>query len=106
MGDGLVVEREGVCWRPVTPTGLPIVGPLILRMAKEKGGWKDGGKEEIGVFVAAGHGAWGISLSLGTGFVVARMVKGKRGKEELGADVTGLGLLIEDSNQDSSYGGE
>ncbi|KAL8790558.1 MAG: hypothetical protein Q9195_006302 [Heterodermia aff. obscurata] len=84
LGEGLVVEREGVCWRPVTRTGLPIVGPLI---AKEKVGRKE--REEEGVFVAAGHGAWGISLSLGTGFVVAGMVEGK---EELGADVRGLGL--------------
>ena len=92
LGDGLVVEREGVCWRPVTRTGLPVVGPLMLRVAKDKGGWKDEGEEEEGVFVAAGHGAWGISLSLGTGSVMAGMVEGKRGKEELGADVTGLGL--------------
>ena len=90
-----MVEREGVCWRPVTRTGLPIVGPLI---AKEKGGGRGEGEgevekeEEKGVFVAAGHGPWGISLSLGTGFVVAGMVEGKSGEKELGADITGLGL--------------
>ena len=95
LGEGLVVEREGVCWRPVTRTGLPIVGPLI---AKEKGGGRGEGEgevekeEEKGVFVAAGHGPWGISLSLGTGFVVAGMVEGKSGEKELGADITGLGL--------------
>lgn len=77
LGEGLEVQREGVCWRPVTRRGTPIVGEL---------------EGEQGVFVAAGHGAWGISLSLGTGFVMAGMVKGKRGKVELGADVGGLGL--------------
>ena len=77
LGEGLEVEREGVCWRPVTRRGTPIVGEL---------------EGEQGVFVAAGHGAWGISLSLGTGYVVAGMVSGKRGEEELGADVGRLGL--------------
>lgn len=77
LGEGLEVQREGVCWRPVTRRGTPLVGEL---------------EGEQGVFVAAGHGAWGISLSLGTGFVMAGMVKGKRGKVELGADVGGLGL--------------
>ena len=77
LGEGLEVEREGVCWRPVTRRGTPIVGEL---------------EGEGGVFVAAGHGAWGISLSLGTGYVVAGMVSGKKGEEELGADVGRLGL--------------
>lgn len=44
-----------------------------------------------GIFVAAGHGAWGISLSLGTGYVVAGLVEGRK-KEDLGADVGRLGL--------------
>jgi glycine/D-amino acid oxidase-like deaminating enzyme len=30
-----------------------------------------------GVFVSAGHGAWGISQSLGTGLVLAEMMEGK-----------------------------
>lgn len=40
------------------------------------------------VFVCAGHGPWGISLSLGTGLVLAEMVLGR----ELSADVSQLGL--------------
>ena len=51
----------------------------------------DGEKEGSGVFIAAGHGAWGISLSLGTGYVVAGLVEGRK-KGGLGADVGRLGL--------------
>ncbi|KAL8993923.1 MAG: hypothetical protein Q9169_005974 [Polycauliona sp. 2 TL-2023] len=72
------VEREALCWRPVTGRGVPIVGP-----AKNKKG-----EGEKGVWIAAGHGPWGISMSLGTGYVVAEMVEGK----EPSADVKGLQL--------------
>ncbi len=41
-----------------------------------------------GVYVAAGHGAWGISLSLGTGCVLAEMVEDKA----TSADISSLGL--------------
>ncbi|KAL8715639.1 MAG: hypothetical protein Q9225_006359 [Loekoesia sp. 1 TL-2023] len=71
------VEREAVCWRPTTDRGVPIVGPA--RRGKE---------EEKGVWIAAGHGPWGISLSLGTGLVVSEMVEGR----EVSAEVGRLGL--------------
>ena len=64
LGDGFEVVREGVCWRPVARRGVPIIADL-----------GDGGEE--GVIVCAGHGPWGISNSLGSGFCVARMVEGK-----------------------------
>jgi glycine/D-amino acid oxidase-like deaminating enzyme len=41
-----------------------------------------------GVYIAVGHGAWGISQSLGTGLVVTELVNGKKPS----ADVSGLGL--------------
>ena len=47
LGDEFEVVREGVCWRPVTESGLPIVCNLAKKGAK-------------GVFIAAGHGVWGI----------------------------------------------
>lgn len=80
-----MVEREGVCWRPVTTRGTPVVGKLTNQGDKEEKGKGD-------IYIAAGHGAWGISLSLGTGYVMAGMVEGKKGKGELGADVERLGL--------------
>ncbi|MCJ1243210.1 hypothetical protein MMC30_000407 [Trapelia coarctata] len=79
--DDLVVLREGLCFRPVGKEG-PIVGPVgdeILGIRTEEGG---------GVWIAAGHGPWGISLSLGTGKVVAEMVEGR----ETSADVSELEL--------------
>lgn len=44
--------------------GVPIIADL-----------GDGGEE--GVIVCAGHGPWGISNSLGSGYCVAKMVEGE-----------------------------
>lgn len=74
LGDDVDVVRESVCWRPVTRRGTPIVGGLEGKM----------GEVGKGVYVAAGHGAWGISLSLGTGWCVARMVAGEDAGEWVG----------------------
>ena len=41
-----------------------------------------------GVYIAVGHGAWGISQSLGTGLVVSEMIEGKK----TSADVSVLAL--------------
>ncbi|KAL9013426.1 MAG: hypothetical protein Q9173_001869 [Seirophora scorigena] len=71
------VEREALCWRPTTDRGTPIVGPV-----------KKGNEAEEGVWIAAGHGPWGISLSLGTGLVVSEMVEGR----DVSADIGGLQL--------------
>ncbi|KAI4200006.1 MAG: hypothetical protein LQ346_002479 [Caloplaca aetnensis] len=67
------VEREALCFRPVTNRGTPIVGPV--RRGKE---------HEEGLWVAAGHGPWGISLSLGTGKVMSEMVEGKEPSAKIG----------------------
>jgi len=68
-GKEIEVTRKGLCFRPVTPSGEP-----ILSMVDEK---KLGRmKSRDGVFVAAGHGPWGISLSLGTGLVMSEMIQG------------------------------
>lgn len=64
LGDEFEVVREGVCWRPVAQRGVPIVTSLADKGEKD-------------VYVAAGHGPWGISNSLGTGFCVAGMVEGR-----------------------------
>lgn len=83
--DDLEVVREGLCFRPVTPSGYPIVARV---RDEDLGiGVKTRAGAEGGVFLAAGHGPWGISLSLGTGMVLAEMVQGR----ELSADVSRLG---------------
>lgn len=64
LGDEFTVVREGVCWRPVAAKGVPIITSLT-------------NNGEQNVYIASGHGPWGISNSLGTGFCVAGMLEGK-----------------------------
>lgn len=80
--DDLDVVREGLCFRPWTESGRPIVGRLDRRVLGE------GVVPEGGVYMATGHGPWGIALSLGTGKVVAEMLAGVK----TSADVSGLGF--------------
>lgn len=82
----LEVLREGLCFRPVTRRGVPIVARVPDGKLGEGIGTRKG--SDGGVFVGAGHGPWGISHSLGTGKVLAEMLEGK----ELSADVRWLGL--------------
>jgi glycine/D-amino acid oxidase-like deaminating enzyme len=77
--DDLTVLREGLCFRPVSDRGAPIV----CQVDEGKLGGMKGN-----MFVATGHGPWGISLSLGTGLVVSEMVQGR----ETSADVRALRL--------------
>lgn len=77
----LEVLREGLCFRPVTARGTPVLGRLEMGEL----GFEEG---EGGVFLAAGHGPWGISLSLGTGLVMSEIMRGK----ETSADIGRLGL--------------
>lgn len=68
------VIREGLCFRPVTSSGRPI----MTRMPDEKlGGVKTKGEAKGGVFIAAGHGAWGISHAPGTGLVMTELIEGR-----------------------------
>jgi len=58
---------EWVGPRPVTPDGLPVIGPTATK----------------GVFVAGGHGMWGITLGPLTGRLLARQVATGRVAPEL-----------------------
>lgn len=82
----LEVVREGLCFRPITDRGTP----FIARLTDEQlgGGISTRLGQEGGVFLAAGHGPWGISLSLGTGKVVAEMMQGK----DPSVDISQLGF--------------
>jgi glycine/D-amino acid oxidase-like deaminating enzyme len=75
--DGQDVElvRIGLCFRPISDrgSGVPILGSIPdadLGISTRDG-------SEGGVWLAAGHGPWGISLSLGTGKVMAEMIAGR-----------------------------
>ncbi|TPX14482.1 uncharacterized protein E0L32_005446 [Thyridium curvatum] len=80
------IVRQSLCFRPVTPWGLPIIAGIPDEHLGIAMGTRPG--EEGGVFVAAGHGPWGISMSLGTGKVLAELVQGR----EPSADISHLGL--------------
>ncbi|KZL84632.1 fad dependent oxidoreductase superfamily [Colletotrichum incanum] len=84
-GAGLEVVRQGLCFRPVTTSGAPI----LTRIPDGRlGGLSTRAGADGGVFLAAGHGPWGISLSLGTGRVMAEMMQGRK----LSADISRLAL--------------
>lgn len=80
--DDLELVREGLCFRPVSDSGMPLIGKVP---EKSLGGTKVGSG---GVWIAAGHGPWGISLSLGTGLVMSEKLLGKK----TSADVRALGI--------------
>lgn len=58
---GRVVQEEWWGWRPMTPDGLPFIGPLPAF---------------DNLYVAAGHNMLGLSLATGTGKLVAEMLTG------------------------------
>lgn len=83
--DGVEVVREGMCFRPVTRKGTPI----LCKIEDEKlGNVGTRGGAEGGVWLATGHGPWGITNSLGTGKVMSEMITGTA----TSVDVSGLGL--------------
>jgi glycine/D-amino acid oxidase-like deaminating enzyme len=77
--DDLETTREGLCFRPISQRGTPLIGAID---------GKDLGLPvgDSGVYIASGHGPWGISLSLGTGKVMSEMLVGQKPS----ADVRGL----------------
>jgi glycine/D-amino acid oxidase-like deaminating enzyme len=76
-GKEIEVLRKGLCFRPVTPSGEPI----LCKVEEKKLGRV---QSRDGVFVAAGHGPWGISLSLGTGLVMSEMIRGVKTSCKIG----------------------
>jgi D-amino-acid dehydrogenase len=63
LDDSLVVRRRWAGLRPVTPDGVPIIGPASR--------WRN-------VTIAAGHGMTGLTLGPGTGRLVAQLSCGER----------------------------
>jgi glycine/D-amino acid oxidase-like deaminating enzyme len=64
LANGKVVSKQA-CYLPFHERGFPAIG---WQVAPRRG--------RAGVFVAAGHAVWGISLAPGTGKVIADMVIG------------------------------
>ena len=80
----LDIVREGLCFRPVSRSGVPI----ISKVREEVLGPDIKFEKDGGVYVASGHGPWGISLSAGTGKVMAEMLLGRK----LSADISRLSM--------------
>ncbi|KAF2115873.1 FAD dependent oxidoreductase-like protein superfamily [Lophiotrema nucula] len=85
-GKELEITREALCFRPVTSSGRPVVS----RISDDRlgPGFKTKGGAGGGVFLAAGHGAWGISQAPGTGLCLAELVEGR----EPSANIKALAL--------------
>jgi glycine/D-amino acid oxidase-like deaminating enzyme len=75
---GLDVVSSRACARPVSVDGLPLLGPMP-------------GIE--GLYVAAGHGAWGISTGPGSATLVADLILGRRPKIPVAFDPGRFGSL-------------
>ena len=73
QGEDLEVLRSGLCFLPISNRGTPILGRIP---DKSLGGPTTRDGAEGGVWLAAGHGPWGIILSLGSGKVMAEMMQG------------------------------
>lgn len=67
---GAKITREQACYLPVSSRGPTIAGD-----------------HSLGLYVAAGHSCWGITLGLGTGKVVSELVMGQKPS----ADISALG---------------
>jgi glycine/D-amino acid oxidase-like deaminating enzyme len=81
-GKEVEVTRGALCFRAVTSSGRPIVSRIS---DAQLGAFKTKGGAEGGVFLAAGHGAWGISQGPGTGCVIAELVEGRTTSADIGA---------------------
>ncbi|KAI0650514.1 nucleotide-binding domain-containing protein [Trametes meyenii] len=83
-GEDIELRRQALCFRPVSATGRPIIARM--HEADLGDGVKPGGHDGAGgVYVATGHGPWGIALSLGTGRVVSEMVLGRATSADVSA---------------------
>lgn len=80
----LDLHAESICFRPISGSGNPIISKVSEKQLGKDIKMQEGG----GVYIASGHGPWGISLSLGTGLVVAEMILGKN----LSASISRLSL--------------
>jgi len=70
-GADFEVVSRGLCFRPTTPKGTPVIGQIPLRSGDLYG-------KRFRLWVGSGHGPWGISMSLGTGMVLSQMVLGRK----------------------------
>jgi glycine/D-amino acid oxidase-like deaminating enzyme len=69
----------------VTSSGRPIIGRVLNRYLGDE---VTDEEAPDGVYIGVGHGAWGISHSLGTGLVLTELLEGRK----TSADISQLGV--------------
>ncbi|TKA72837.1 hypothetical protein B0A55_06047 [Friedmanniomyces simplex] len=89
--DDLEVVSEALCFRPISQSGVPIIQHIPHRVLGHGSHGKAGAK----VWIASGHGPWGISMSLGTGAVMSDMISGRKPS----VDVSGLSVELPASSK-------
>ncbi|KAI9000795.1 nucleotide-binding domain-containing protein [Trametes punicea] len=83
-GEDIEIRGQALCFRPVSASGRPII--TRMHEADLGDGPKPGGHDGAGgVYIATGHGPWGISLSLGTGQVLSELVLGRKTSADVSA---------------------
>jgi len=68
-GTDFEVVSRGLCFRPTTQKGTPVIGQISLENGGSYG-------KKFRLWIGSGHGPWGICMSLGTGMVLSQMVLG------------------------------
>ncbi|KAH7120748.1 D-amino-acid dehydrogenase [Dendryphion nanum] len=79
--DDLEILKEGLCFRPISKSGVPIIGRVPSR---DLGGVEDSASGAK-VWIAGGHGPWGISMALGTGVVMSDLLSGREPRVDISA---------------------
>ncbi|KAF2648914.1 nucleotide-binding domain-containing protein [Lophiostoma macrostomum CBS 122681] len=79
--DDIEIVSEHLCFRPASKSGVPILGEVAARDLGK--GFGEGGGAKV--WVAGGHGPWGISMSLGTGKVMRDLMAGTKPEVDVSA---------------------
>ena len=77
IGTDLELVSRGLCFRPTTPKGTPVIGQIPLKSGGSYG-------KRFRLWVGSGHGPWGICMSAGTGMVLSQMVLGRKTSVDVG----------------------
>jgi len=89
--EGAQLTSAALCFRPATKTGRPIIG-RIPPSTYSPSSTESEGEGKGGLFICAGHGPWGIALSLGSGKVISEIML--RGDREKTWEALGLSMNV------------
>jgi len=93
FGQAVGILEQGLCYRPTNKLKRPIIASISRSQLDVTFTNRGDGDHRSGVFICTGHGAFGITLSLGSGKVTSALILG----QEPEIDITSLGLQVLDS---------